>query len=373
MSGRTLLVLGAAAVQEDAVHAARALGLNVLVCARAADGPAAAAADEFLATDILDVDALERLMRERSVGLVYSVGSDLAMPVVGELAARLGVPALAPREVAATCNDKGAMRRALAGTPAALPFQELRAGEPVRRSVPLPCIVKPVDAQGQRGVSLVTDEDRFAAAVEAARAHSRTGGAIAERYVGGTEISVNGYLVDGSLVFVLASDRVVWPQYTGLIHKHVVPATTVSAGGPGTGRAVADLLAAVCARIGITQGPVYAQMKVEDGVPHVVEVTPRLDGCHMWQLIRLATGIDLLDVTLRHLVLDEPPAIGPAPAPHPVELEFVCQEPGSAAPVIEPLPGDLVTRSYYRPGDLVRPVNGRHEKIGYRVREVAPA
>ena len=367
MSAESLLVLGAAAVQEDAVRAAQRLGLHVIVCAQAADGPAAVSGDEFVPTNIVDVDALEDLMRERDLRLVYSVGSDLAMPVVGALGERLSAPVLAPSEVAATCNNKARMRRALQGMSGALAFQEITADDPVERTVPLPCIVKPVDAQGQRGVALVTDDAHFADAVDAARPHSRTGGVIVERFVGGTEISVNGYVVDGALVFVQASDRVVWPQFTGLIRKHVVPSAVLDNDAVAA-HAVTELLQAVCERVGLTQGPVYAQMKVEDGIPHVIEVTPRLDGCHMWQLISMSSGVDLLEATLRHLAFAETPAFDPAPPVRPMELEFVCQGPGTAAPGIDPAAGDLATRAYYAPGDQIRPVNGRFEKIGYRIR-----
>lgn len=371
MTAESILVLGAAAVQEDAVRAARRLGLRSIVCAQAHDGPAADAGDEFVQIDIVDVDALESFMRERALRLVYSVGSDVAMPVVGELARRLGLAAFASREVAETCNNKGRLRSALAGTPAALPFQVIAAGDPVVRTVPLPCIVKPVDSQGQRGVELVTGDDRFAPAVAAAAHHSRSGGVIVEKFVGGVEVSVNGYLVDGELVFVQASDRVVWSEFTGLIRSHVVPSTTLAA-DPGASRAVTDLLTEVCARVGLTQGPVYAQMKVEDGAPHLIEVTPRLDGCHMWELIKLATGVDLLEATLRHLAFGEPPVFGDHGAPAAMELEFTCQAPGTRAPEILPAPGDLASRAYYAPGATVRAVNGRFEKIGYHVRPIGP-
>ena len=286
MSAESLLVLGAAAVQEDAVRAAQRLGLHVIVCARAADGPAAVSGDE------LRPDQHRRRRRPRGphartrpTGCVYSVGSDLAMPVVGALGERLSAPVLAPSESmlrrATTRRECGARCRACREH---WRSRKITADDPVERTVPLPCIVKPVDAQGQRGVALVTDDAHCADAWRtAARPHSRTGGVIVERFVGGTEISVNGYVVDGALVFVQASDRVVWPQFTGLIRKHVVPSAVLDNDAVAA-HAVTELLQAVCERVGLTQGPVYAQMKVEDGTPHIIELTPRLDGCHMWQL-----------------------------------------------------------------------------------------
>jgi len=52
MSPSSIVILGAAAVQDDAVRAARALGLHTIVCAQAPDGPAATTCDEFVQIDI---------------------------------------------------------------------------------------------------------------------------------------------------------------------------------------------------------------------------------------------------------------------------------------------------------------------------------
>ena len=68
-----------------------------------------------------------------------------------------------------------------------------------------------------------------------------------------------------------------------------------------------------------------------------------------------------------HAVLD------PAAVVTPLELEFSCQEPGTAAPLIAAGPQDLATRAYYSPGATVRSVNGRFEKIGYHVRPTVGA
>jgi biotin carboxylase len=364
MVAEAILILGAAAVQDDAVQSARELGLTTVVCAQAPDGPAVDTCDEFVQLDFLDVDGVYRLMKERGIRFVYSVGSDRAMPVIGELSRRSGSPAFASKEVAETCNNKGLLRRALFGMDGAVPFQVINAFEPVIREVDLPCIVKPVDAQGQRGVAKVDSDNDFAGAVAAAAAHSRTGGVIVERFVGGVEISVNGYLVDSQLVFVAVSDRVVWPQFTGLIREHVVPTQLDNK----VVDAVKSLLSNTCARIGVADGPVYAQMKVEDQRPYIIEITPRLDGCHMWEVIKHASGVDLLEATLRHLVFGEIPSFAPTPALAPFELEFVCCKPGLPAPTIEREPGDVAYRAYYPPGTPIRPINGRYEKVGFHLR-----
>ena len=89
--------------------------------------------------------------------------------------------------------------------------------------VGFPAILKPSDAQGQRGIFLLHSQEEFESHFEQARQFSREGKVIVEQYIDGPEVSVNGYMVNGVLRFVVASDRDTWPEYTGLIHRHIVP------------------------------------------------------------------------------------------------------------------------------------------------------
>ena len=45
--------------------------------------------------------------------------------------------------------------------------------------------------------------------------YSREGKVIVEKYIEGPEVSVNGYMVNGVMRFLIVSDRDTWPEYTG--------------------------------------------------------------------------------------------------------------------------------------------------------------
>ena len=100
--------------------------------------------------------------------------------------------------------------------------------------------------------------------------YSREGKVIVEKYIEGPEVSVNGYMVNGVMRFLIVSDRDTWPEYTGLIHKHIVPSKAVcNTANSKIKRIVED----ACNRIGILNGPVYFQMKVMNGHPYIIEMT----------------------------------------------------------------------------------------------------
>lgn len=371
----TIGILGAAAVQEDAVLEAQEMGHTVHVLAAAADGPAAARADVFSAVDFSDVDAVADYAARHRLDAVYSTGSDLAVPVSAEVSERLGLPRFVAPQTARTTTDKPAMRRALAGVRGTVPAVEVTAASASQWDGRWPVIVKPADAQGQRGVARVDGPEGLPAAVEAAVGHSRTHRAIIEEFISGPEVSVNGYLVAGRLVFLAVSDRETWPEHVGLVAAHAAPG--VAADEAARSR-MPGVLEEAAAAIGIADGPVYAQVMLRAGHPYIIEITARLDGCHMWRVLRHAAGVDLMAWTLRHLLTGEAPAPSPdavQPVLRPVRLDFHCQPPGTVydPAAFDSPPDSVERREYYRAGDVVRAVNGRFEKVGYDIRVQEPA
>jgi D-alanine-D-alanine ligase len=122
----------------------------------------------------------------------------------------LGIPYLgnAP-EVMAIAADKAKARAVVAAAGVAVPAGEvLRRGD--RSQLPLPVVVKPVDADNSVGVSLARDPAEFTAAVDLALAHS--GSALVESYVElGREVRCGIIVRDGELICLPLEEYAVDP------------------------------------------------------------------------------------------------------------------------------------------------------------------
>lgn len=364
-------ILGAAAVQADAVLAAQSLGYEVHVLAAAANGPAAEITDTFVAIDFSDVAAVVNYAKDAGLNVVYSVGSDIAMPVSAKVSAELGLPHFVSVQTAVNCNSKPDMRAHLGDMLGNIPSKTVMSAVGAHWEGPWPIIVKPSDSQGQRGVSKLEDPAGLSAAIENALPHSRRGSVILEEFIDGPEVSVNGYMVDETLAFMAVSDRETWPEFTGLVAAHALPSRYET---EDLHARIRSMMSTAANKLGIDNGPVYAQVMLRDGQPYVIEITPRLDGCHMWEVIKTSTGTDLLAATLQHLVDGKAPTFSDPDALEAlaVRLDFHCQAPNTAYSSDRfPRPADSVERyAYYRDGDIVRPVNGRYDKVGYDIRRI---
>lgn len=365
---KKVLVLGVAAAQMDAILILKELGCETFACAMAKDGPGADVADHFHIIDILDMEKVIEHIGKYEIDAVYSVGSDIAMRVSSHISEKLSLPHFVSSKTATICKNKEMMRETLGSDfQGNVPFQVIE-DENIYPDLDMPYIMKPSNSQGQRGIYLINSLDEYWENYKNVKKLSRSGKVIVEKYVDGPEISVNVYMVDGKLRFMFVSDRETWPQYTGLIHKHVVPARALS-------RKMLKLLEKfvleACHRIGIMNGPAYFQVKVENEKPYIIEMTPRLDGCHMWKLLTYHTGINILKLTFEHLLHEDTSELDKENKicfGH--ELEFFCQEPNTIMDRDRfHLPKDELEHFfYYESGEKIRLINGKYDKVGYYIR-----
>lgn len=366
---KKVLILGVASTQMDALLELKDMGCETYAIGMAKDGPGADVADHFDIINILDEEGVTNHIINNKIDVVYSTGSDLAMPVACRLSEKLGLPHFVSSKAAYICNHKNAMRETLTQEcKGNIPYQVLEETEQI--TIEFPAILKPSDSQGQRGIFLINSQEEFEAHFKEAKEYSREGKVIVEKYIDGPEVSVNGYMVNGELKYIVASDRDTWPEYTGLIHKHTVPSVAVSDKAKATMQTIVE---DACNRVGIMNGPVYFQMKVEGDTPYIIEMTPRLDGCHMWNILARATGVNLMKLVFSHLLNNDTFELDKVcDKIKPMELVFWCQKPHSYMDrsAFE-LPEDALYHFYYyENGEYVRPVNGIFDKVGYYIRNL---
>ncbi len=366
---KRVLILGAGNAQIDAIEYCKGKGYEVVGCSYTTVDSGIPYLDYFEQVDIKSVEGVADLARRYEVAAIYSVGSDIAMPTVMKVSEALGLPHFISSETAEICHSKGVLREVLGRDfEGNAPFILCSTLEQALEYTDFPGMMKPVDSQGQRGCFKVCSADDVQEKFASSLAYSFEGKVIIERFIEGPEVSVNAYMQDGQMKFAIVSDRYAFDNYPGgIIRKHIVPSSFAD---KEVRRKVIDLARRVAERTGIDNGPFYCQIKLNGGTePVILEITPRLDGCHMWNLIRHYCGADLLDACFRHL-LDEEEVLTEAYEQCEDEycLEFMSKESNSTFDPEEfDTRASVYSRYYYKKGDRVLKVNGYIEKCGYMI------
>lgn len=365
---KKVLILGALAGQVDAIQALHSRGVEVHCAGHVAQGPGVDEADQFHEVDITDVDAVLSLARAQEFDVVYSVGSDIAMPTVTAVSEALGLPHFHSSELTKVLRQKELMRAALKELPwGSLDYVALEQGDDFSSWATYPAIVKPDDSQGQRGITVVGGPDELENAIAVARQHSQSGLVLIEELFTGDEVSVHVVVENGTVIFFMPTSRHVWDgPMVGIPQAHGIPAVGVETENE-LRRLVEDCVQA----LGVQNGPLYFQTFVTPRGPRVVEIASRLDGCHLWRLIRAATGFDLLDAVLGRLLGEPWPDFSAVRDPEHMVLDFFLETPDCT--VSQDLMSDLERKDasfvewHLAPGEQPRRTNDVVARLGYQI------
>jgi biotin carboxylase len=325
---RVLLLLPTSTYRApDFIRAATRLGVEVVVGSdempvlldRGGEGGSERAVAVPLDDPQTAADLIVALDDRRGVDAVVAVDDRgvLAAATAGE---RLGFPHNPPEAVAAT-RDKAAMRRALAAAEVPQPaFVVTDDGLPDPAGFPLPWVLKPVDRSGSQGVIRTDDLEAARAAATRVRALC-DGPLLVEQYVPGVEVAVEGLLRDGELTVLAVFDK---PDLLeGPYFEETIYVTPSRLADEALGR-VGIVVARACAAIGLVEGPVHAEVRIDGDQARVIEVAARSIGGLCARTLRFGAGIALEELVLRH-------ALG-------MPLDDIVREPGASGVMMLPIP-----------------------------------
>jgi biotin carboxylase len=316
------------------------------------------------------VAAITRLHARSPVDAVVAV-DDQGVVVAARAAAELGLIHNAPEAVAAT-RDKARMRAALAAAGVPQPRFAV-AAQPNEvpaavATVGFPCVVKPLGLAASRGV--IRADDLGEAVVAAHRVRAMTAGPLlVDEYVPGTEVAVEGLVRGGELEVLAVFDKpdpLVGPYFEETIY------VTPSRLPPDRLARVHALTADAVTALGLTEGPVHAELRVggtdDDGV-HVLEVAARTIGGLCARTLRFGAGIALEELVLRHALglptnglTREPAASGVMMLPIPRAGRLVAVRGQDEARAV---PGVVGLEITINPGRPVRPLPEGDRYLGF--------
>jgi biotin carboxylase len=275
----------------------------VIACDRDAQALGFEYADRRALVSAEDEPAITALAKAEVVDGIIAPGIDWPVAIAARVAERLGIRHPLSPDVAVLCVSKQRQRERLDEHEVSQPAWRLTTT--ASDDLPVPCVVKPPDRQGQKGLTLVRERDELGDAIAFAVAESRSDVALVEELVGGPEVTVNAFSVGGEFFPLTVTDRhTADPPAFGVAVAHAWPSDV-----PNWEEAVAVVRKAANA-LGIKDGPTYTQVRFGPDGPRVVEVAARLGGGHDAELCRLALGHDLNGYALA-AALGEDPEIAP--------------------------------------------------------------
>lgn len=295
----------------DHLAAARALGCAVTVVTDAAVAiPGAAIVVSFADPERAASTVLAAVDRPID-GVVGTDGA--AVSVAGAVARRLSLPANDAAAFAAA-DDKLAQRQALARAGVPQPdFTVVRAGDDAdsdQAVALLPGVVKPVDRTASQGVQRVDTPAQLRDGVDRVRGLvGATAPVLVERFVPGMEVAIDGLLQRGRLQVLTTFDKPDTPTgptfpETLLISPARLPDVVLGS--------VTDVVARAARAIGLAEGPIHAECKVDGDTVWFLELAARTIGGLCSRSVQIA-GMRVEELAIHHALrqsLPPPPRRG---------------------------------------------------------------
>jgi biotin carboxylase len=268
-----------------------------------------------LGLDFHDITASLRTIvdfaQDHPLAAILSV-DDSASELAAHASQALGLAHNSPRSAEAA-RDKLMMRRLMAagGTPCPVFRDFLLSDDPawIATQVSYPCVVKPCRLSGSRGVIRANTPNEFLLAFQRLKRLLLSEGYseketafLVEDFIPGFEVALEGLLTHGQLKVLTLFDKpdpLDGPFFEETIY--VTPSRLPA----GTQQAIAHCVAIAAASLGLQEGPVHAELRVNEQGPWMLEMAGRSIGGLCSTILEFGAGMCLEELILRHAIGEE--------------------------------------------------------------------
>lgn len=374
MKQKKLMLLGGIRYLLPVIKAAHKQGYYVITADYLPNNIAHKYSDEYVNVSIIDKEAVLKVAQEKQIDGIMSFAVDPGVVSASYVQNKMGLPSFGPLESIEILQNKDKFRAFLANNgfnvPQAKGFDSIEAAMNEMYWYPWPVIVKPTDSAGSKGVTRVDRPEDLKPALKYAMEHSISGHIIVEEFIekDGCSSDTDSMSVDGKLVFTSFCAQRFDVNATN-------PYTPAAYSWPSTfTKEQEDYLKSEIQRLITLLGLKTVVYNIEtrigtNGKPYIMELTPRGGGNRLCEMLRYATGVDMITAITRAIVgdpilepLEQKPYNG-----HWAEIILHADKSGvfDHLEISKDLPAEIIEEDLWvKQGDKVESFEGANNAIG---------
>lgn len=303
------MLLGGLRYLIPVIEAAHKLGIYVITCDYLPDNIAHKYSDEYCNVSIVDKEAVLKIAQEKQIDGIMSFAVDPGVITAAYVQEQMGLPAFGPYESVCILQNKDRFRQFLTehgfNVPKAKGFSSVEEALSGLNDFEWPLIVKPTDSAGSKGVKKVESIEYLEDALRYAFEYSHSHRVIVEEFIEkqGCSSDSDCFSVDGELKFVSFSaqyfDENAQNPYTPAAYSW--PSTMTKEQEAELTSELQRLLSLLKMKTSVYN----VETRVgTNGKTYIMEVSPRGGGNRLSEMVRFATGIDLITNAVRAAIGD---------------------------------------------------------------------
>ncbi len=295
---KKLLILGGANAQVPAIVRAKELGYYTITCDYLPENPGHAYSDKYENISTIDEKKVLKFAIEEKIDGIIAYASDPSAPSAAYVSEKLNLAGASYNITKIFC-EKDLFRQFQKKngfiTPWFWVIRSQKELDSIRGKIQFPCIVKPVDLSGSKGVHLLYREEELDVGVEDAMTLSRCKRVIIEQYIETPyfQLHGDGIVFNGTLQFLELGDQ--------RFHNSVpIGSSLPSQINPSIMALVKEQVAKLIKASKFDCGGINVEVRVsKTNEIYIIEIGPRTGGNYIPQLIQAATGFDEMTTSLK--------------------------------------------------------------------------
>ena len=374
MAQKKIMLLGGLRYLKPVIDAAHKQGYYVITADYLPNNIAHKWSDEYCNVSIIDKEAVLKEAQRLQIDGIMSFACDPGVVAASYVQNKMELPSFGPFESVEILQNKDKFRMFLQkngfNVPQAKGFDSIEAAMEEIYWYPWPVIVKPTDAAGSKGVTRVDRAEDLQPALEYAMEHSISGHIIVEEFIDkqGCSSDTDSFSEDGKLKFVSFCAQRFDAEATN-------PYTPAAYSWPSTfTKEQEEYLTSEIQRLITLLNLKTCVYNIEvrvahNGKPYIMELTPRGGGNRLCEMLRYATGVDMITAITRAMVGD--PILEPIEQKpyngHWAEIILHADESGvfDHLEISKDLPAEIVEEDLWvEKGDKVEGFEGANNAIG---------
>ncbi len=295
---KKLLIVGASILQLPAIIKAKELGYYTIVADYDPNAIGIKYADEYHNVSTINEEGITNLALKIKPDGIITLATDMPMRAIAKATSALNLPGIS-YETAVKATDKGEMIKAFEAHNVEHPWfyiaQDATQFEEIIPKISYPCVMKPTDNAGSRGVCYIDNQQSLIEQYNYSKTNSRSGHVIIEEYMQGHEVSVEIIISHGVVNIIAVTDKLTSskPYFVEIGHSQPsqLPEENLDK--------IKDLATRAVNAIGIDNSPAHVEIMLTKDGPKMVELGARLGGgCITTHLVPLSTGVDMIEAII---------------------------------------------------------------------------
>ena len=256
--------------------------------------------DHFECVPAQDFQGTCDVIEKYNITHIITVATDKPLVMMAKVAAKYNLEFIS-EEAARNCTDKQRMKEVLVAHN--LPCARYREITDVTDDFTYPCVLKPKDNSGSRGVTICYNRHDAEKAIIDAKKHSKTNKVLWEEFLPGKEYSLESLHFNGKTKLLQITDKKMTelPYRCEMELTHPAPLSDKQFAG------IEALVHDISLAFGFKNCASHCEILVNGDDIHILEASGRMAGDYICShLVPLSTGIDMQAAAL-DIVIGETP------------------------------------------------------------------